>query len=542
MRSTIRSLRATSRSPKSRRRPTNAGVNIPASVREVATRVEETGEEEGKEGVARVVAMSVTRAGNEAATQIGEEGEQVTAEATTGEGKGIVQRCAVTVGSKIGFLLQTLPEILTDEYAPRPCNHRPSRTWALLLGLLHFFSPLVSSGDMAFPLDQANPAAPAPFSILDDDLSATLDALSLTQQDAPASSESRAAPLPPPIPLVRSTSDKRQAVPESSSQESTRSNLPLKSSFESPSGSPFPVTPTDPKLVKPVISPAPPSRRTCVILQEACQQHRYARNHDIGTIVERPERIRAVKTGIAAAWARLEARNVAHGGTRWQRPQAGQPAPQDAEAELESMMSGLGLKERNKDVIGGPFDVIYSTAVLPVDDPALQYIHPLPNVPPSPPPAPPRPPSPPPTSSRPTQTPSTSPSKQMPPSAPFSAPPKLPSRPPPLDIKLPWPQQLSSLCRNASAAISNPPYSEIPPHLPQGDLYLTEGSETAILGALGAVCEGVDKVLEGSRTGGIGYDRAFVAIRPPGHASFGILGGAPPIDLADMLVLRSALL
>ncbi|ORY73395.1 histone deacetylase domain-domain-containing protein [Leucosporidium creatinivorum] len=340
---------------------------------------------------------------------------------------------------------------------------------------------------MASPGDQATPAAPASSSILDDDLSATLDALSLTQQHT---SPPSATPLPPPIPL-------RQAVPNTLSEElspererTSSSNPPLKSSFESNSSSPFPVTPTDPNLVKPVISPAPPSRRTCVILQDACLQHRYARNDDIGTIVERPERIRAIKTGVAAAWARLEARNVAHGGTRWEGPQAGQQASKDAEAELESMMSGLG--------------------------PSIHS--PLAERSPTPPPAAPRPASPPlPTSSRPIQTPSTSPSKQPPPSAPFSAPPKLPSRPPPLDPTLPWPQQLSSLCKNASAAILDPPYSEIPPHLPQGDLYLTEGSEEAILGALGAVCEGVDKVVEGSRTGGLGYDRAFVAIRPPGH-------------------------
>lgn len=57
------------------------------------------------------VASSATRAGNEAAIQIGEEQEQVTAEATTGEGTGIGQRFAVTVGSRIGYLLQILLEL-----------------------------------------------------------------------------------------------------------------------------------------------------------------------------------------------------------------------------------------------------------------------------------------------------------------------------------------------------------------------------------------------------------------------------------------------
>lgn len=81
----------------------------------------------------------------------------------------------------------------------------------------------------------------------------------------------------------------------------------------------------------------------------------------------------------------------------------------------------------------------------------------------------------------------------------------------------PWPTELQNLCRQSDSAITaGPHFSEIPAHLPQGDLYLCPGSEGAIFGALGAVTEGVDRVVEGSRSGK-GYDRAFVAIRPPGH-------------------------
>lgn len=361
---------------------------------------------------------------------------------------------------------------------------------------------------------KGEPPLAAPSSHFEEDLSATLNQLDLAAPSAPSS-------LPKPIPLVRSTSDKRQAVPNTFSHDISPSpeRAPLaRASVESSSSSHFPiVTPSDTHhLIKPVISPAPPSRRTCVILQEACTKHRYERNKDGGSIVERPERIRAVKTGLAAAWARLEARNVLHGGTRWEGS-AGATAGTSAggEGELEAMMMGLGIKDTpGKEVLGGPFDILYSTAVLPVDDPALQFIHPSPNLPPSttatplpsPPPAP--------ATTRSNRTPSASPAKSTP-AAPFSAPPP----PPPFDTSLPWPQQLSSLCKNAGQAMLSPPYSEIPSHLPQGDLYLSEGSEEAIFGALGAVCEGVDRVVEGSRTPGIGYDRAFVAIRPPGHVS-----------------------
>lgn len=50
------------------------------------------------------------------------------------------------------------------------------------------------------------------------------------------------------------------------------------------------------------------------------------------------------------------------------------------------------------------------------------------------------------------------------------------------------------------------------PKLHDGDLYLCSESLSALEGALGGVCEGVDAVFSGSST-----KRAFVCIRPPGH-------------------------
>ncbi|RDB14887.1 Histone deacetylase HOS3, partial [Hypsizygus marmoreus] len=64
--------------------------------------------------------------------------------------------------------------------------------------------------------------------------------------------------------------------------------------------------------------------------------------------------------------------------------------------------------------------------------------------------------------------------------------------------------------------------SEIPEGLSQGDLYLCPQSIDAIQGALGTVCEAVDRVMTSTRDAtGSGSQppvyRAFVAIRPPGH-------------------------
>ncbi|GAA5897470.1 hypothetical protein JCM6882_001895 [Rhodosporidiobolus microsporus] len=288
---------------------------------------------------------------------------------------------------------------------------------------------------------------------------------------------------------------------------------------------------TAPSFALNALPPLPPlsftapttTPRTAVLFQPACAKHRYVRNSDIGTIVERPERLRAVKTGVAAAWARMEG---AAGGERWSAPveEEEQKKTDDGGDELGALMEGLSLagkgkvdtKGKGKEVVGGPFDILETTAVLPLDHAAIRLIHPSPNhtsdpaadaawlasFSPS-------------TSSSSrtdtTESALSTPSRQT--RAVSSSPLKAaaflsttsPETPPS------WPHQLQNLCRRSSTALLTQPFSEIPPHLPQGDLYLCAESEQAIFGALGAVCEGVDKVLAGT------HDRAFVAIRPPGH-------------------------
>ena len=43
-----------------------------------------------------------------------------------------------------------------------------------------------------------------------------------------------------------------------------------------------------------------------IFIQDACYQHRFIRSNDLSSIVERPERMRAVKIGLSAAISRLE--------------------------------------------------------------------------------------------------------------------------------------------------------------------------------------------------------------------------------------------
>ena len=53
-------------------------------------------------------------------------------------------------------------------------------------------------------------------------------------------------------------------------------------------------------------NPTHPTEETAVFLQDICLQHRFIRSRDTSAIVERPERLRAVNIGLAAAIAHLE--------------------------------------------------------------------------------------------------------------------------------------------------------------------------------------------------------------------------------------------
>ncbi|CAG8972191.1 hypothetical protein HYALB_00007333 [Hymenoscyphus albidus] len=91
-----------------------------------------------------------------------------------------------------------------------------------------------------------------------------------------------------------------------------------------------------------------------------------------------------------------------------------------------------------------------------------------------------------------------------------------------------WMEELKIMCDNAEVKLAlngkellrpdihRSPGDPAPAKLHEGDLYLCAESLEAMEGALGAVCEGVDSVFEGSASG-TGPYRAFVTIRPPGH-------------------------
>ncbi|KAF5377937.1 hypothetical protein D9615_006738 [Tricholomella constricta] len=221
---------------------------------------------------------------------------------------------------------------------------------------------------------------------------------------------------------------------------------------------------------------ASPSKRSAIFLQDACYQHQYIRSRDVSAIVERPERLRAVTVGLSAAIARLE--TAFHGTTS---ANMNVPLPPASEAEEEpldpdDLAAVMGRMKIIPDSRPSPVSIVRSQASVDLlNDPAVKYIH-----------------------------------------GDVDG-----------DVYL---EDLKGWARDSWDKIRNGG-SEIPEGLAQGDLYLCPESMDAIQGAVGTVCEAVDRVVASSRdTGGPSsaasatlptqdpaVHRAFVAIRPPGH-------------------------
>ncbi|KAF9643925.1 histone deacetylase complex protein [Thelephora ganbajun] len=206
-----------------------------------------------------------------------------------------------------------------------------------------------------------------------------------------------------------------------------------------------------------------------VFLQDACLKHQYIRSRDLSTIVERPERVRAVKAGLAVALSHLEGLNV---GSKL-KPQtlaaeASNVDPSDSD-DLAKALDQMTLEASTappSESKTTPVRIVHSTAYVDIlNNPAVKFIH-----------------------------------------GDIDR-----------DVYL---EHLKDWVANSVDKISKGE-SEIPIDLPQGDLYLCPGSLDAIQGALGTVCEAVDTVISStghsSQSAPSTPKRAFCVVRPPGH-------------------------
>jgi histone deacetylase HOS3 len=229
-----------------------------------------------------------------------------------------------------------------------------------------------------------------------------------------------------------------------------------------------------------------------IFIQDACFQHRFIRSRDTSAVVERPERLRAVKLGLAAAVSHVVDAIPSSSVKSNQFPDNGADLPATGDVQTDDLTAALArmnLATRAPPIAESAIPVINSSASVDIlNNPAVKFIH-----------------------------------------GDIDG-----------DVYL---EKLKEWIRDSQDKIMKGE-SEIPEDLSQGDLYrksqsfyrkpssnaacpVCPGSLDAIQGAIGTVCEAVDTVIKATRSksdpaattevGSPTASRAFVAIRPPGH-------------------------
>ena len=116
----------------------------------------------------------------------------------------------------------------------------------------------------------------------------------------------------------------------------------------------------------------PPHPSATVFLQDACLHHKYIRTRDSSHIVERPERLRAVKIGLCAAISRLEE-------TYPVSTSSSEDAIGSDPDSLIAAIENLKLDQAQTDSLlpkGHPVQLVRSSAKVDIlSDSAVKYIH-----------------------------------------------------------------------------------------------------------------------------------------------------------------------
>jgi histone deacetylase HOS3 len=108
-----------------------------------------------------------------------------------------------------------------------------------------------------------------------------------------------------------------------------------------------------------------------VFLQDACLDHQYIRSRDTSHIVERPERVRAVKVGLAATVSRLEDSTSSSP----RQPTEEATSHLAKSADPDDLIAALDrMKLDTKTEI--PLQIIQSSATVDIlSDPAVKFVH-----------------------------------------------------------------------------------------------------------------------------------------------------------------------
>jgi len=117
-----------------------------------------------------------------------------------------------------------------------------------------------------------------------------------------------------------------------------------------------------------------------VFLQKACLHHRFIRSRDTSCIVERPERLRAVNVGLAAAAARLEYALVEQGKSKEAGSIDSAMTSHKCSADADELANALGklniAASSSSGATSTPVQFIHSNATVDLfNNAAVKFIH-----------------------------------------------------------------------------------------------------------------------------------------------------------------------
>jgi histone deacetylase HOS3 len=119
------------------------------------------------------------------------------------------------------------------------------------------------------------------------------------------------------------------------------------------------------------------SPSSAIFIQDACFQHRFIRSRDTSAVVEKPERLRAVKLGLAAAIAHVEGAASTSFATTQQITNVVPTEPIDPQADdLTAALGRMNLATRTTPKPEYTVPVVNSSASVDIlNNPAVKFIH-----------------------------------------------------------------------------------------------------------------------------------------------------------------------
>lgn len=134
-----------------------------------------------------------------------------------------------------------------------------------------------------------------------------------------------------------------------------------------------------PPATDPGSSDVLPNRSSAIFIQDACFQHRFIRSRDTSAVVERPERLRAVKLGLAAAMAHIEDAVPSSSATNKEVPDSKPAVTESVDSQADDLAAALdrmNLATKTTPIPRSTIPVVNSSASVDIlNNAAVKFIH-----------------------------------------------------------------------------------------------------------------------------------------------------------------------